>query len=399
MAGNAKSNWDKNNSPADREAPVELAVLFLQTERIFFRFFKTLIRTLCRKDWFSMKRVIFLAAVTVLTFLVGTTPARVLQSVPKKNCTYPQQETYQEVVLAQGVLQSRQMREMYLTSPVITETLNVSVGDWVEKGQLIARIDTQTTKAVLSNAIQTQSSISSLSGDSADQLEKIISAYGFSGSSLSQALEEQQSTLSSVDSYETQVIPTQVRAPISGVVTQIGLAEGVLTQSSIPVVTIADTSSFLAVVQVGEEDIGKVSVGDAVLISGSGLGDQTYRGTVQKIYPAAEKETEESVPQVGVEILIEEADSLLKDGFTVEAQILSGEPENMTSLPYEAILQDENNREYVFIFQDGRAWRKNITTGREMLYTTEVFGLTGEEVVLLDPQGLTDGQRVLTSGS
>jgi hypothetical protein len=65
------------------------------------------------------------------------------------------------------------------------------------------------------------------------------------------------------------------------------------------------------------------------------------------------------------------------------------------TLPYEAIGQDENNREYLYVIQEGRAVKRLIVTGRELSDCVEILaGATDGEPVILNPDDVRHGQRV-----
>ena len=149
-------------------------------------------------------------------------------------------------------------------------------------------------------------------------------------------------------------------------------------------VTIADTSDFVAVVSVGESYIEDLHEGDPVVITGSGF-SKTYTGFVQKIYPTAYKSTIGGETVVDVELAIEEPDQNLKPGFTIQAQITTDTEREILTVPYQSVQQDENNQEYVYVAQGSTPVRREIQTGLELVEGVEVVeGLSAEDVVLAD---------------
>ena len=72
--------------------------------------------------------------------------------------------------------------------------------------------------------------------------------------------------------------------------------------------------------------------------------------------------------------------------------------DGIITVPYEAIRQDEENQEYVYIYKDGKAYRRNIITGTELREETEVCtGLEVGECVILQPDKVSDGVSVKES--
>lgn len=76
-----------------------------------------------------------------------------------------------------------------------------------------------------------------------------------------------------------------------------------------------------------------------------------------------------------------------------------GENEELLTIPYEAVGQDSNQQEYVYVYSKGRPVRKNITTGKELLHTVEVTkGLGITDIVLLEPENIQPNLMVRLKG-
>jgi len=78
------------------------------------------------------------------------------------------------------------------------------------------------------------------------------------------------------------------------------------------------------------------------------------------------------------------------DGFTVKKH-------NVLTLPYEAIIQDNMNREAVYVVENGKIEKRIIKTGYEMTNSVEVTSglLEGSAVVISPDDGLSEGDRVV----
>ena len=140
-------------------------------------------------------------------------------------------------------------------------------------------------------------------------------------------------------------------------------------------------------VTVGESYISDVKVGDPAVITGTGFPGREYTGHVRKIAPVARKLTGGTAQEtvVDVEIAIDDPDNDLKAGFTARAEIVTDTRRTMLTVPYEAVRQDENNVEYVYLAEGSRAVRRDIQTGVELLEGVEVTeGLGPADVLLAD---------------
>lgn len=164
---------------------------------------------------------------------------------------------------------------------------------------------------------------------------------------------------------------------------------------------IKNGGEWLAVVAVNEGDIPLVEAGQTVRLSGAALPDGEFSGTVTLVGDVAYTSTlsSVSVPEtvVDVTVSIEQGDiTLLRSGYSVTAQLTTGEERSVTMLPYTVIEQDDKG-EYVYVLENGLAVRHDIVTGIELSDRTEIVsGVSGEDLVLTDPERLFEGARVRT---
>lgn len=156
---------------------------------------------------------------------------------------------------------------------------------------------------------------------------------------------------------------------------------------------------FFAVVAVNEADISKVETGQTVQLSGAAFPDGSYIGKVSGIsdsaytMPMSSLAASETV--VDVTVLIEEGDtSRLRSGYSVTAQVKTGEERILNMLPYSVIRQDDEG-EYVYVLNQSTAVRRDIVTGMEMSDKTEVVsGVEDSDRIIDSPEAVYDGGRV-----
>lgn len=154
---------------------------------------------------------------------------------------------------------------------------------------------------------------------------------------------------------------------------------------------------WLAVVAVNEADISEVEIGQRAELSGAALPDGVYSGRVNAIADTAYTLQSAGTPEIVVDVTVtvEEGDvSLLRSGYSVTAQLVTGEQREVIMLPYSVICQDDEG-EYVYVLDNGSAVRRNIVTGIELSDRTEIVsGLFGRDLVLSNPEEIEDGERV-----
>lgn len=166
--------------------------------------------------------------------------------------------------------------------------------------------------------------------------------------------------------------------------------------------TIAEGSTYIVRAQVDEQDIMNVRVGQPVIVSGQDFPDKHIAGHVAQIAPVATKSTDTSstAKQVLTTIRLDSSPPFLKDGMTVDVDILTTDIHNALVVPSDAIVT-EKGKSYVYIVQHGVAHRKPVTTGKSNDSQTIVrSGIApGDVVVAQKLPALKDGVRVTAAPS
>lgn len=339
-----------------------------------------------------------LLAVAVVGYSVM--PKMVESSIPTAYYITPNLKTYENVIHCTGTVQSKEVYQVVLSSSLVAKEVLVSVGDEVEEGDVLIRVDGEKTGDLgLSLGLGQE-----LAGDSgavpASGIDwaALASSYGLSAAvsgdqidaSLMEALFGNSGLLAGQKTGGmTQPDPEgEIAAPMSGVVTELAIQKDIPAAAGKAVVTIADDRNYKVLAAVREEDIGRVQVGDSAKVRGVGFSGAVYQGIVTKIAPTARKmlsgTTSETVVDVEVELL--DADQRLKAGFSAKVEILAGSSYDLITVPYEAIRQDEKNNEYVYLYRDGKLQRQVVVTGQELVSEVEILeGISYDSVVVMNP--------------
>lgn len=152
---------------------------------------------------------------------------------------------------------------------------------------------------------------------------------------------------------------------------------------------------WFAVVAVNEADIALIEKGQTAQLSGAALAEGEYSGSVIGIGDIAYTLTvsASSLPETVVDVTIAiESGNLdeLRSGYSVTAQLKTGEERMLTMLPYTAIAQDDKG-EYIYVLENGISVRKDIVTGIELSDKTEIVsGVDVDDRVLISPENVTE---------
>jgi HlyD family secretion protein len=204
-----------------------------------------------------------------------------------------------------------------------------------------------------------------------------------------------------------QVARLRIVAPYAGVVQTIASQTGDTLRSLQPGDTVttgqalmslsADTG-FVVRAKVDEQDIAGIRPGQPAIVSGEDLGGTKLQGHVATIGAVAQKSDDPSntARQVVTTIALSHAPPYLRDGMTVDVDIITLDKPRVLALPSDAIRRDDKNKPYVLLVVNGVAKKTPVTLGptsdTQAVVTSGVK--TGDVAVAERNVGLTDGIRV-----
>ena len=111
------------------------------------------------------------------------------------------------------------------------------------------------------------------------------------------------------------------------------------------IVTIEDISGFEVTTEIDEYDIGKIEKGQKVIIKTNATGDEELKGTVTRISPRASSSGSEVT--YGVTISVDTLHEMLRMDMTAKLSIILESKENVLTVPYEAVQEEESGKFYV----------------------------------------------------
>jgi len=178
---------------------------------------------------------------------------------------------------------------------------------------------------------------------------------------------------------EDKITEAVLRAPSNGKITNINKRKGEVVQPANSVISFLSEAPFQIEVDIYEEDIVKVKIGDPVDIDLVSFPDQALEGKVTLIDPA--EKIVEGVVYYKVTIDFLEAVKGIKPGMTADITIITNKKENVLVIP-KGTVKKINGKNIVQVFKDGEIEEREIEIGLEGDDFIEVIsGLEeGEEV-------------------
>ncbi|MFW6256954.1 MAG: efflux RND transporter periplasmic adaptor subunit [Bacillota bacterium] len=179
-----------------------------------------------------------------------------------------------------------------------------------------------------------------------------------------------------------------------GVLLDYNVAKGDHVTSENSVGRIVSLEELIAEVQVDEIDINSVEVGQQVELTSDSF-DSELSGEVNFIAP--EGDMSGSITEYKTEITLNDAGKVIKPGMFVDAEIVTAQTEDVILAP-QTTVQEEEGEEFVFIYNDDRAEKREVETGKSDLEQVEISNVEEGEEIITGPfdklQDLEDGQQV-----
>ncbi len=323
--------------------------------------------------------------------------------------------TITQTVTASGKIQPElQVKITAEVSGEITQ-LTVKEGQPVKIGELLIRIKPDQYQAQVDRVTaQLQSAKSSLALQKAtlnkaesefkrakELYEKNLSSeqeFISANTSKQIAISQYESALSGVKQAQAtlkdaneNLFKTTIYSPMTGVISSLKMQKGERVSGSgfmqgTEIMTVADLSSMEARVDVGENDIVLIAIGDTTKIEIDAISNVNFIGTVYEIANTAKTKglgTQEEVTNFEVKIRINNSNLSLRPGMSMTAEIMTETRLNVITAPIQSVTSrkkkakenaEEGNsndspkdktkpKEIVFVVKDGKVSTAEVTRG------------------------------------
>lgn len=189
------------------------------------------------------------------------------------------------------------------------------------------------------------------------------------------------SILAQIKTAEKNLEDAVVKSPITGIVSACNVkADTLLSQGATVPFTIIDMSFVNIEVNVSEQLINNIKVGDIVDTKINAISEESIKAQIKNISPSAN-----TAGTYTVKLEIENKDNKLKSGMFGEVYFTREKSSDTIILPRSAVISNDNET-YVMIVSDNIAKKVNVTLGVD----------TGDEVEILS--GLEENMKVVTKG-
>ena len=348
------------------------------------------------------------------------------EEVPKALTTRLEKGSIRGMVTAAGEVYARDLVDVGAQVSGQIKKLYVKVGDKVQKGDMIAQIDSVTQeneiaqqKAQLLIHEANLASAKIAAANAKTQYNRELELYKRNAASkeavenaknsaaLKEAEQKQieaqiEQTKLALSTAETNFGYTKITAPISGTIVSMPVEEGKTVnsnQTTPTIVKIADLSKMEIKMQIAEGDISKVKVGMDVEYSILSDLDNIKKAKIYKIDPglttlsdgtydktssgSSSSSSSDSAIYFYAKMLVDNENDFLKIGMTTENNIIVSEANNTSYLPTSVIKRDAKG-DYVTVLNGKEPEQRYVKTGVSDDLNTEILsGLDEKDEVLI----------------
>lgn len=251
-------------------------------------------------------------------------------------------------------------------------SIKAEVGDFVQKGQVLAQMD----KAQLEQA---ELQLNNLKSEY-DRAKALYEKGGVSKSDF-ETIELQYKVANTT--YENLLTNTILKSPLNGVVSARNYDEGDMYTMSAPLYVVQQINPIKAFVAVSEKNYSLLKKGIEVEFTPEALNGKTYVGKVTRIHPTVDATTHTIV----AEVTIDNPKFELRPGMYSSARVIFSKGDAIV-VPDTAVLKQQGSgvRTVYVLKADGTVELRIVEVGRHI----------GSEYVILS--GVQAGEKVVVSG-
>jgi HlyD family secretion protein len=191
---------------------------------------------------------------------------------------------------------------------------------------------------------------------------------------------------------EAQLSYTEIRSPITGVITERAVWEGEMASAGTPLLTVMDVSRVVARANIPQDQAGVLKVGDDATLT-PGDGSEEVAGKVIVVSPAVDANT--TTVQVWVQAV--NPAERLRPGASVRVSIVAAKVSNAVVVPPAALLPTaEGETVLMVVGSDSVAHEKKVEVGFREPDKVQILSgaVPGQQVILVGGLGLEDGAKV-----
>ena len=269
----------------------------------------------------------------------------------------------------------------------VIEKIDFEEGDEITKGKRLVDISTKEHRLKLKIAITD----SNLADINIKRDEKLAAQNLIPNAQLDQTRTRAESASLNKELAEISLNKSLISSPLKGTIKTRHIKVGEFVRKGDKLVEILDIDKIIVKVNIPEQEILSIQVGQNVEVALYIMEKKTFLGRVKNIG----LEADSSNRTFPVEILVDNKERQLRAGMLARATFTKNVDQDQIVIPRHTVLERDQGR-VVYVFEDGKAFRRNITIGLSQQDQVQIVqGLNkGELIVVEGHTKLTDGEEV-----
>jgi len=288
-------------------------------------------------------------------------------------------------------LEAERAVTVYAQAPRLVRRLLVEEGDAVRKGQLLVQLQDDEQRLALAKA----ESRYRQAKEEFERQQKLFQQQLVAEQVYIDAHHALDQAKVAYDEAKQALSYTEVRAPISGIVTErlVNLGDSVTVNQAL--FRIVDFDSIVARIYVPEKDLRRLAVGQPARVYATALGEKPLAGKVLRISPVVDPKT----GTIKVTVAVPNQPGL-RPGLFVDVELVTDVHPDAILIPKRALVYDNDQ---VFAFRVGKDHRAHRTEVKILLQTADTVEpaggfAPGDVLVVAGQAGLKDGTLVRLPG-
>jgi HlyD family secretion protein len=351
--------------------------------------------------------IVFLALRAVYTMVRGSTNTNGELNVVPITVSVVGFKDFEEEIAAVGTLNAWQTVLLSPKVPGNVEAVLSDLGDRVEAGQVVARLDATNYEL----AVKQATAAHAVAGAAAAQArarfehaekeyrrasdllaERVVpqsrfdaaeGAYKAAREALATGEGQRDQAMAGLEAAEQQLRDTEIRTPIVGVVVARSVEVGQTVAPGVQLFRIVDQSTLKADVDLPGTDFGRLVRGTSATVTVDAFRGEEFRGLVSVVNPMVD----ESTRTFRVRVKVSNPTAQLVDGMFTRVRF-SMEQRTALAVSRDALRQlPGSGSYYAFVVEGDKVVKRTVSTGA-----------VGDQIVEV-LAGLAEGDRVVTSGA
>jgi membrane fusion protein (multidrug efflux system) len=325
------------------------------------------------------------ASVSDQTTIEAATPIPVETTTPYRSDIYATYET------SAAIATDSDAPVVARASGELVELL-AEEGDRVEAGQILARLDGERLRLeMLASRAELARATRELKRNTDLHERGLISASMFEGLKYDLAAREASYKLKRLD-YDY----SNIRAPISGVVSSREIKPGQNIVAGDIAFRITETRELLAYLQIPQSQLPKFQPGHTATVQVASMPEREFQATIVRISPTIDTRN----GTFRATAAIDNKNGELAPGMLGRFTVAYEKHMNALTIPAIALLDDEDQAS-VYVVSGGEVIRRIVETGINADDRIEILGglSENEQIVVVGQGGLHDGSKVLASNT